>query len=48
VVVLATHVCQGAGMVGGLVHVAVQILLEVPVVGRIADDQDTALRRQGK
>ena len=37
-VVLKTHIGQGTRMVGRMVHVPVELLLEVPVVGGVADD----------
>jgi len=44
-VVLKTRIGQGARMVGRMVHVPVELLLEVPVVGGVADDQGAAFRR---
>ena len=41
-VMFVTHICESAGMVARLVHVTVKLLLQVPVVADVPNDQTPA------
>src|SRR5260370_42431906 len=47
-IVLKSHVCEGSGMIGGDIHVVIQLFLKIPVIARIPNDHLPAYAIHGE